>query len=110
MKFIYNLMRAWRIATTELKFSEIYDQPTVWTDEDADATRAFFGSDTGKKLSQRLVNTVFKANAAACESPENIKFNGGIARGVALTVNALQEHFRFRAHPTQWGNSDAAKR
>lgn len=97
MKFLYNLLRAYRIATQELPYNEVYDLEGSWTEEEQRIAAAFFNSPTGRLLKQRLLNMVIRAQASACESPDNAQFKVGIARGAALTVNALQEHFLIRA-------------
>jgi hypothetical protein len=45
------------------------------------------------KLNARLQNMVFKSAVAATQDKSNCEYNFGIARGVALAVNAFQEHF-----------------
>ena len=99
MKFLYNLIRAYRIATQELRYSEIYDLQGAWGEEDQRAAAAFFSNPVGSKLKARMTNMVFRAQAAACDptAPYSAEFKTGVARGVAMTVNSLQEHFLIRA-------------
>lgn len=93
LKFIHTFMRAWRMATTMMKFSDIYDHPDMWALEDVNQLRQYINTASGQKLMQRLVNMVFKSAITATEWPNEAKYYVGIARGVAMTVNAFQEHF-----------------
>jgi hypothetical protein len=93
MKFLQNLMMAWRIATKEIKFAPAYDTAEAWTEDDRKALRSFVASEAGTKLMTRLTNMTMKSAVSATQSPKDTKYNFGIARGVALAINALQEHF-----------------
>lgn len=94
MKFLYNLMRAFRIVTQELRYVEIYDLQGAWTEEDRTWLAGAMATPSGQKLRQRLLNMTIKAATAATQTDaNNAVLNIGIARGVALAFNALQEHF-----------------
>jgi hypothetical protein len=93
LKFIYNFIRAWRIATQELEYADVYDAPEVWQVEDVNRLRAFINSPSGQKLMKRMVNMVYKAAITATQWPNDAKYHVGIARGVAMTVDSFQQHF-----------------
>ncbi|SRR6266576_253378 len=91
MKFIEHLARAWRTAKLTYKFDYLAESPDAWTQEDALGTNQFFNSDTGKKLKIHLTNFVVKSAVTAIhEPPDQLQKAAGIALGVKMTVEAME--------------------
>ena len=92
MNWLSRLKLAWAIARTPLYVPEA-DLDGAWTEEDGLALDAFFRSAHGQKLKMRLTNYVLRSAVQATVAKDNLPYNCGIARGVALAVAVIENHF-----------------
>jgi hypothetical protein len=93
MNFIQRLIRAYREARTSVTYDLLADTPEFWTDDDGAYVAAFFASSTGQKLSARLTNYVVRCAVEATRQTDNQIYHNGVARGVAMSVSAIENHF-----------------
>lgn len=63
-----------------------------WDDDDAKRLLAFFKSPTGLKLKKRLTNYVLRSATYALKQQDVVR-HAGIAEGIQLGIQALEEHF-----------------
>lgn len=66
-----------------------------WTDADGQATRTFFESGTGRKLSMRLRNDAVRAAIAAVQKPLNAEHANGVAAGIGMCTARIDSHFAY---------------
>jgi hypothetical protein len=78
-------------------YDSIADTPDGWTSDDDLALYQFFNSDTGRKLKARMTNYVIRCALNATQQTKNSKYHNGIARGVALSVSKVEDHFASSA-------------
>lgn len=92
MNFIRNFLRAFHEASLATAYDPMADAPDSWTREDAVGLCNFLGSQTGQKFKARLLNYTFKCALKATSYPDNHGYHNGLAMGVRMGVNAIQEH------------------
>jgi len=64
-----------------------------WNEDDAKRLLEFFeNTETGRKLKKRLTNYVIRAATYALKQPDVVR-HAGIAEGIQLGVQAIEEHF-----------------
>jgi hypothetical protein len=101
MNAFQHLLRAWREAITSHTYDLVSDTEEGWTDDDARRLTEFFASTTGKRLKARLTNYVIRSAIEATRQPSNHAYHNGVARGVALCVNAMQQNMTLaKLHDT----------
>lgn len=98
MKFINRIMllfkrikHALQDAALKLRYNEIADADDFWNEDDAKHITEFFGSQTGLKLRARLTNYVLRSAMTATRN--YTPFDAGVARGIALSVREIENHF-----------------
>ena len=89
---IKRLIDALRLAKEAQQYVDIADNPDFWTPGHAVAAASFFGGETGQRLRVRLRNMVFRTAVQACSDVKNGEYERGKARGVLLTVQAIEQH------------------
>jgi hypothetical protein len=92
MSFFQRFLRAWRDARTNAQYDFLADTDESWTKEDADLMRALFAGPAGMKLKVRLTNYVVRCAVKATRQTDNHAYHNGIAKGVGMAVNAIEEH------------------
>lgn len=93
MKFLQHLIRSFREASNSYSYDLVADSEFGWTEDDGKRLSEFFASETGRKLKSRLTNYVCRCAIEATRKSDNVQYNVGQARGVALCVNAIEQHF-----------------
>lgn len=73
------------------RFSEFAASDDGWLEEDSKRLNELFVSPTGRKLKARMTNYVLQCAVEATQV--GTPFHCGIARGVALAVTAVENHF-----------------
>lgn len=97
---MFNTIRtALREARQIRAYIEMAESQDFWQPIDGKAFVAFMMTSTGKKLRARLNNMVFKGATRACQVESNGDYARGIARGVLLTVQALDQHMDAARQP-----------
>lgn len=91
MLLFKRIKHALQDAALKFRYNEIADTDDFWTEDDAKRVTEFFGSQTGLKLRARLTNYVLQSAMTATR--EHSPFQTGVARGVAMAVRAIEEHF-----------------
>lgn len=99
MTFFTNFLRAYRAAWLATAYDPMADTPEFWTQEDAVSLCNFLGSTAGRKLKVRLLNYTFKCALKATASECNHAYHNGLAMGVRIGINAIQEHALLASHP-----------
>lgn len=64
--------------------------PLPWDKSDAVALKNFFKSETGKKFSDALLNTVLMQNASAMVDKNHLQYSAGFAMGQASLVKVIE--------------------
>jgi hypothetical protein len=93
------ILTALREARQIRQFIALAEQAEFWTPVDGMAMVKFMTTTTGQKLRARLNNMVFKSAIRSCSVPANGDYERGIARGVLLTIKALDEHMESARQP-----------
>jgi hypothetical protein len=106
MKLIEHIRRALRDGLTTHTYDVSSDTDEGWTEEDRKRMLEFFGTSTGQKLNARLRNYVFLTAIKSTSQPQNAERHNGIAFGVRMTVNFLQEQMISASHPRNDGTSE----
>jgi hypothetical protein len=109
MTAFQHLLRAWREAITSHTYDLVADTEAGWTDDDARRLTEFFLTTTGKKLTARLTNYVIRSAIEATRQPSNHAYHNGVARGVALSVNTMQQHFYVGSPKPESDSSQPAR-
>lgn len=107
MNFVSRFLRAWREARTAATYDFMSDTEGGWTAEDAELMRALFGGPTGGKLKIRLTNYVLRCAVEATRQTQNHAYHNGIARGVEMAVNVIEEHMNFASPMRNKDTSDS---
>ena len=92
MKFLQQLIAAFKIAGEMRQYHDMADAADFWTEDDAVHFRTFLIGQAGKKFRARLSNIVFKSAVQACTSEESGDYRRGVARGVMITVQFIEQH------------------
>lgn len=85
MKFIQKFRLAWRFAR-----HQAWDDRAIWEVEDAIALNGFLRTQTGKRLSAVLANTVIQQQASAVSDVNNLQTACGYANGQAGLVRLIE--------------------
>ena len=93
MNFLKRLIRAYREAQTTVQYDFLADTEDGWQDGDSEYLAAVFASPMGHRLRVRLTNYVVRCAVEATRQTSNQSYHCGLARGAALTVTAIEEHF-----------------
>jgi hypothetical protein len=91
MKFLRHFIIAFKEASLRVQYDFLAEQEDFWGNEDSKLLADFFAGTTGRKLKVRLTNYV--CQSAITSTRKGDKYHCGIARGVALAVNAMEQHF-----------------
>jgi hypothetical protein len=89
---IKRLIAAYRLAKEAQQYVDIADSPDFWLPNNAATAASFFSNETGQRLKIRLRNIVFRTAIQACSVADHGDYERGKARGVLLTVQAIEQH------------------
>lgn len=101
------LLVAWKEAKQIREYVELADRAEFWQSVDGARMVQFFTSHSGQKLRARLANMVFKGALKACGAETNGDYQRGIARGILLTVQAIDQHMDAARQPQQQDFSES---
>lgn len=96
---IRTILTALKEARQIRNFIELADKAEFWQPIDGKALVAFMVTPTGQKLRARLNNGVFKSALRACQVEGNGDYIRGIARGVLLAVQSIDQHMEAARVP-----------
>jgi hypothetical protein len=74
-------------------YDNLADDPAFWSIDDAIALKTFFMGETGRKLKAQLNNFTYRNAVKACKERNNGDYYRGVARGVMVTVEAIENNF-----------------
>jgi len=99
---------AWKEARRIRDYIAIADKDEFWKPIDGAATVKFFSSYSGKKLYARLSNMVYKSAIRACGPQDDGDYQRGIAHGILITVQTLDQHINsgIKLEPKDFSESD----
>ena len=92
MKFLSRFLYAWRQAVVGSQYEWLTNDEQEWDNEvDGKNLVAFLGSDTGAKFQRDLTNFSMTTAVSACRNPANSTWHAGLAAGVSLVLEKIEE-------------------